>query len=121
MSSDACTAFFSLTQAEYAAGSFKERVTEGNMTASVRVGAGINNVAGVKLPVFTPIATGSSPENTSLGLIGGGKKIGESREKFTLLLHNLVKLASLQTSFVTLDEALKVTNRYCLSLSLSSL
>jgi len=33
------------------------------------------------------------------------------REKFGVLLEALIKLASLQTSFVTLDEALKVTNR----------
>ena len=33
------------------------------------------------------------------------------REKFTVMLEMLIKLASLQTSFQTLDEALKVTNR----------
>jgi V-type H+-transporting ATPase subunit D len=46
-----------------------------------------------------------------LGLVGGGKKIQMVREKYTALLQNLIKLASLQTSFVTLDEAMKVTNR----------
>merc|ERR1712008_469967 len=45
------------------------------------------------------------------GLIGGGKKIVAVRDKFTILLDKLIRLASLQTSFVTLDEALKVTNR----------
>lgn len=33
------------------------------------------------------------------------------REKFTDYLHALIKLASLQTSFIAMDEALKVTNR----------
>merc|ERR1711865_1075510 len=47
----------------------------------------------------------------SLGLVGGGKKIVAVREKFTVFLAQLIKLASLQTSFVTLDEAMKVTNR----------
>merc|ERR1712078_445224 len=42
---------------------------------------------------------------------GGGKKIVAVRDKFTILLDKLIKLASLQTSFVTLDEAMKVTNR----------
>jgi V-type H+-transporting ATPase subunit D len=111
MSTDAASAFFSMTQAEYAAGNFKRKVAEGGMTARVRVGAGINNVAGVKLPVFTKYETGAVAENTSLGLVGGGKKIAMVREKFTILLEMLIKLASLQTSFVTLDEALKVTNR----------
>jgi V-type H+-transporting ATPase subunit D len=111
MSADAASAFFSMTQAEYAAGNFKRKVAEGGMTARIRIGAGINNVAGVKLPVFTKYDTGASAENQSLGLVGGGKKIAMVREKFTILTEMLIKLASLQTSFVTLDEALKVTNR----------
>lgn len=111
MSSDATTAFFSLTQAEYAAGNFKQKVAEGTLTARVRVGAGIDNVAGVKLPVFTIYETGTTADNQSLGLVGGGKKIVAVREKFTVFLTQLIKLASLQTSFVTLDEAMKVTNR----------
>lgn len=111
MASDAASAFFSLTQAEYAAGNFKRKVAEGSLTARVRVGAGVDNVAGVKLPVFTKYETGAAADNQSLGLVGGGKKIVAVREKFTLLLDMLIKLASLQTSFVTLDEALKVTNR----------
>jgi len=111
MSTDATTAFFSLTQAEYAAGNFKQKVTEGTLTARVRVGAGVDNIAGVKLPVFTIYDTGAAPDNQSLGLVGGGKKIVAVREKFTVFLAQLIKLASLQTSFVTLDEAMKVTNR----------
>jgi V-type H+-transporting ATPase subunit D len=111
MATDASNAFFSLTQAEYAAGNFKQKVAEGSMTARVRVGAGVDNVAGVKLPVFSKYETGAIADNQSLGLVGGGKKIVAVREKFTVLLDMLIKLASLQTSFVTLDEALKVTNR----------
>lgn len=139
MSSDASSAFFSLTQAEYAAGNFKQKVAEGSMTARIRVGAGVDNVAGVKLPVFTKYETGAVADNQSLGLVGGGKKIVAVREKFTVLLEMLIRydddddddwllvcwlpvdvdthilslfrLASLQTSFATLDEALKVTNR----------
>jgi V-type H+-transporting ATPase subunit D len=111
MAGDAAAAYFSLTQAEYAAGNFKRKVAEGALTARVRVGAGVNNVAGVKLPVFTKYETGAAADNQSLGLVGGGKKIVAVREKFTVLLDMLIKLASLQTSFQTLDEALKVTNR----------
>jgi len=111
MAADSSSAFFSLTQAEYAAGNFKQKVSEGTMTARVRVGAGIDNVAGVKLPVFSFFETGAATDNASLGLVGGGKKIQLVRDKYTDLLQNLIKLASLQTSFVTLDEAMKVTNR----------
>jgi V-type H+-transporting ATPase subunit D len=111
MAGDAAGAFFSMTQAEYAAGNFKRKVAEGPMTARLRVGSGIDNVAGVKLPIFSKYETGAAAENQSLGLVGGGKKILAVREKFTILLEMLIRLASLQTSFVTLDEALKVTNR----------
>ena len=111
MSSDAASAFFSLTQAEYAAGNFKNKVAEGPMTARIRVGAGVDNIAGVKIPVFTLYETGAAADNQSLGLVGGGKKIHNVRDKFTNFTEMLIKLASLQTSFMTLDEALKVTNR----------
>ena len=44
-------------------------------------------------------------------MAGGGEKIQVVRGKYTiLLLQKLIKLASLQTSFSTLDEAIKVTN-----------
>uniref|UniRef100_A0A7S1BT22 Uncharacterized protein n=1 Tax=Corethron hystrix TaxID=216773 RepID=A0A7S1BT22_9STRA len=147
MATDASSAFFSLTQAEYAAGNFKQKVFEGQLTARVRVGAGVDNVAGVKLPVFTKYETGAVTENQSLGLVGGGKKISAVREKFTTLLDMLLKyekllrcscficlfhlilihqypfdrLASLQTSFATLDEALKGKNRLHRILNLSHL
>jgi len=91
MSSDSSSAFFSLTQAEYAAGNFKQKVAEGSMTARVRVGAGVDNVAGVKLPVFTKYETGAAADNQSLGLVGGGKKIVAVRDKFTHLLESLIK------------------------------
>jgi V-type H+-transporting ATPase subunit D len=91
MSSDAASAFFSLTQAEYAAGNFKQKVAEGSMTARIRVGAGVDNVAGVKLPVFTKYETGAVADNQSLGLVGGGKKIVAVREKFTVLLDMLIR------------------------------
>lgn len=91
MTGDSSNAFFSLTQAEYAAGNFKQKVAEGSMTARVRVGAGVDNVAGVKLPVFTKYDTGATADNQSLGLVGGGKKIVAVREKFTCLLEMLIK------------------------------
>ena len=44
----------------------------------------------------------------NLGLAQGGRQIKACKEKFVIFLTNLIKLASLQTSFLTLDEALKV-------------
>ena len=91
-------------------GNFRGKVLESNMTASVRVVSRTDNVAGVKLPVFSQYETGAEqPEN--LGLVGGGRKITACREKFGEYLKALIKLASLQTSFLAMDEALKITNR----------
>ena len=110
MADQSSSAFFSLTQAEYAAGNFRSKLMESNMTASVRLASRTDNVAGVKLPVFTQIDTGSdSLEN--YGLAGGGRKISACRDKFGEYLRALIKVASLQTSFIAMDEALKITLR----------
>ena len=45
------------------------------------------------------------------GLSKGGRQIAESRRAWQAALENLIHLASLQTAFLTLDEALRVTNR----------
>lgn len=112
MSESCASAFFSLTAAQYAAGDFKHKVLEGNFTAQLRVHGNTDNVAGVKIPVFKQYETGQEAGGTDkIGLDKGGRKIQECRDKFTALLALLVKLASLQTSFITMDEALKVTNR----------
>jgi len=110
MSSQAAEAFFSLTQAQYAAGDFRHKVIESAAEADYRVENRIDNVAGVKLPVFSEVSMGQE-QSDNIGLAAGGVKIQNCRMKFRALLNALVKLASLQTSFVTLDEALKVTNR----------
>jgi V-type H+-transporting ATPase subunit D len=44
-------------------------------------------------------------------MTGGGQAIQRAREAYTRFLKVLITIASLQTQFVTLDEALKVTNR----------
>lgn len=110
MSHDASNAFFSLTQAEYAAGKFKHKVLDREMTASIRFVTQTDNIAGVKLPIFTEVSQ-QVTESENFGLSGGGRMIQQAREKFSEFLSNLVSLASLQTSFMALDEALKITNR----------
>lgn len=112
MSDVGSVASFSLTQAEYAAGNFKSKVLEMNMEASVRVTTRTDNVAGVKLPVFSQYDTGKgNQEVQTIGLGGGGRKVALCRTKYSTYLEALIKIASLQTSFVAMDEALKITNR----------
>jgi V-type H+-transporting ATPase subunit D len=106
-------AYFSLSAAEYAAGNFRSKLLQGQITATVRVSSRTDNIAGVKLPVFTQreVVPGDVDSSENLGLVGGGRKIATCRENFSAYIGALIKLASLQTSFVVMDEALKVTNR----------
>ena len=50
-------------------------------------------------------------DSALLGLSMGGQSIQTAREKFTKFLKILVTIATLQTQFVSLDAALKMTNR----------
>merc|ERR1719223_176833 len=104
--------FISLASAQYTAGKIADDVLYDVKDARIRVFASEDNVAGVKLPVFQEnfIENGEESTNT-IGLTAGGKQVEECRKNFQGLILKLIKLASLQTSFVALDESLKVTNR----------
>jgi V-type H+-transporting ATPase subunit D len=109
--------FFSLAQARYTSGDFKHTLLDSVESATVKVKLHQDNVAGVRLPRFESCKEGGSSGTESsgkLGLLGlgsGGKQIQECRKSFTQALDLLIELASLQTAFLTLDEAIKVTNR----------
>ena len=45
------------------------------------------------------------------GLARGGQQIDRLKKNYAKAVELLVQLASLQTSFVTLDEVIKITNR----------
>merc|ERR1719394_360023 len=47
----------------------------------------------------------------TLGVAHGGAVIGACRESYLTSLKSLIKLASLQTAFQTLDEEIKMTSR----------
>eukprot|EP00940_MAST-03C_sp_MAST-3C-sp2_P000589 g589.t1 len=104
---------FALAQAQWAAGDFKQKILDKTTEARLKVKGGINNVAGVKLPVFVQVVESSQDSDlqNSLGLARGGRAIAQCRKKWEKLIKDLIDLASLQSSFVELDEALKVTNR----------
>jgi V-type H+-transporting ATPase subunit D len=110
-------ATFAISEAVWAAGDFKKRVIEAPQreVAQVKVKVRLDNVAGVKIPVFGLVKATSSASSDAgeevLGLQGGGRQIGKARDRFTVLLEGMVKLGSLQTAFLTLDEAIKLTNR----------
>eukprot|EP01059_Diplonema_ambulator_P012506 TRINITY_DN2285_c0_g1_i1.p1 TRINITY_DN2285_c0_g1~~TRINITY_DN2285_c0_g1_i1.p1 ORF type:complete len:247 (+),score=101.05 TRINITY_DN2285_c0_g1_i1:724-1464(+) len=68
-----------------------------------------DNVAGVGIPIFTRGDVTEASESTGMGK--GGEQIREARERWQKTLGNLVKAGSLQTQFVVLNIAIKITNR----------
>ncbi|KAK9837412.1 hypothetical protein WJX81_000614 [Elliptochloris bilobata] len=103
---------FALTEAKYAAGEFATTVLDSVESASVRVNAQQDNVAGVKIPRFERVMTGASDTKMHLtGLGKGGQQVQYCRKAYMTAVELLVELASLQTAFLTLDEAIKTTNR----------
>jgi len=105
------TSSFSLTEAKYVAGeNVKHIVLENVQNASLKVRSRQENVAGVKLPKFEYFTEGDT-KNDLTGLARGGQQVQQCRGAYIKAIEVLVELASLQTSFLTLDEAIKTTNR----------
>merc|ERR1712001_257937 len=64
----------------------------------------------VNLPVFESYQDGADSYELA-GLARGGQKVAEVKKNYQKAVELLVELASLQTSFITLDEVIKITNR----------
>merc|ERR1712217_923823 len=70
-----------------------------------------DNVAGVSLPAFKLVQGAQDAALQTLGVAHGGAVISACRETYLKAVVALIKLASLQTSFKTLDEEIKMTGR----------
>uniref|UniRef100_A0A8C0EUA8 V-type proton ATPase subunit D n=1 Tax=Bubo bubo TaxID=30461 RepID=A0A8C0EUA8_BUBBB len=104
-------AAFSLAEAKFTEGDFSTTVIQDVNKAQVKIGAKKDNVAGVNLSVFEHYQErGDSYELT--GLARCGEQLAKLKRNYAKAVELLVELASLQTSFVTLDEAIKITNRH---------
>eukprot|EP00262_Sarcandra_glabra_P004473 TRINITY_DN1553_c0_g1_i1.p1 TRINITY_DN1553_c0_g1~~TRINITY_DN1553_c0_g1_i1.p1 ORF type:complete len:262 (-),score=26.31 TRINITY_DN1553_c0_g1_i1:119-904(-) len=102
---------FALTEAKYVAGeNIKHVVLENVDSATLKVRSRQENIAGVKLPKFEYFTEGETKNNLT-GLARGGQQVQLCRTAYVKAIEVLVELASLQTSFLTLDEAIKTTNR----------
>eukprot|EP00741_Cyanophora_paradoxa_P016373 tig00020912_g15808.t1 len=103
--------FFSQVEAKYAAGDdIKYSIIQNVDKATLKLKMRADNVAGVQLPIFEQFAEGS--DGTELtGLSKGGQQVQNCKQLFVKAMELLVQLASLQTAFITLDEAIKITNR----------
>jgi len=104
-------AYFSHTKATYAAGDFNKTVLSSVNRAMVKLAPDRRNVTGVELLSFRPVEDRIGRAETHLGLSRGGEQIEKCRKAFEHALHLLVKLGGLQTSFQSLEQAIKVTNR----------
>ncbi|GMP51847.1 hypothetical protein CsSME_00017917 [Camellia sinensis var. sinensis] len=105
------TSSFALTEAKYVAGeNIKHIVLENVQNASIKVRSRQENIAGVKLPKFEYFTEGET-KNDLTGLARGGQQVQACRAAYVKSIEVLVELASLQTSFLTLDVAIKTTNR----------
>merc|ERR1719197_1519227 len=107
-------AAFSYAKANWAANGadISSAVLERARKPSVTIKLAADNVAGVYLPTFImnhDAAKDSSAQ--TLGVAAGGQVIQSCREQHLKTLQLIIKMASLQTSFVTLDEEIKMTSR----------
>ena len=99
-------------KAQWSAGEFSSKVRDSVKRASIRIDIGGDNIAGVMLPQMNIREIEDSENNFSqIGLDRGGQSIQMCRDKFKDLLQLVIQIASLQTSFVSLDQVIKVTNR----------
>lgn len=103
-------AAFSLAEAKFASGDFNHTVLQNVTKAQIKIRSRKDNVAGVNLPVFESYQDGSDTYELA-GLARGGQQLAKLKKNYQKAITLLVELASLQTSFVTLDEAIKITNR----------
>jgi len=103
---------FAKTQWALAGDDITSTVLERAGKPSITVKTAADNVAGVQLPVFKLTHDASKDTNVAtLGVAQGGAVISSCRGTYVQACKALIKLASLQTAFRTLDEAIKMTSR----------
>ena len=81
--------------------------------AEVRLTLKTKPIAGVTLPQFGLRNMGEekTDDNTILGITGGGQTLNIAKKNFYEFLKKIVEIATLQTSYLAIDECLKITNR----------
>lgn len=105
------TARFAHSQATYAAGDFNAKILTQVEKATNKISLESHSVVGVNIQTFTKRSLSDGEDTLMMGLSKGGASIRQCRDAFNVALESLVKMASLQTSFLALDEAIKVTSR----------
>jgi V-type H+-transporting ATPase subunit D len=102
---------FSLAEAKFTVGNDFNAIVLQNVTkAQIKVKSRKDNVAGVNLPTFECYRDGTDSYEFA-GLARGGQQLAKLKKNYGRAVQLLVELASLQTSFITLDDVIKLTNR----------
>lgn len=70
-----------------------------------------DNVAGIKIPKYECVKDAGESKMDLAGLASGGQQLAKCKEAYGKTVELLVTLASLQSAFLTLDVAIKSTNR----------
>lgn len=104
------SAQFSLAEAKFTCGDISHLILQNVTKAAVKVKSKKENVVGVTLPLFESYQDGGDTYELT-GLARGGQQIDKAKKSYHRAIVLLVELASLQTSFITLDEVIKITNR----------
>ena len=103
-------AAFSLAEVKFQTGDINQYVIQNVSSAQVRIISKKDNVAGINLPVFECNIDGIDRYELT-GIARGGQQLTKMKKCYLQAVKLLVELASMQTSFITLDKAIKVTNR----------
>lgn len=106
-------ASFSLAKAKWAySGDINQGIIQKVKRPSVSLKLNAENVAGVLLPIFELQKDAAKDQAMlSLGAGQGGQVVQACRAEHARMLEQIVKMASLQTCFLALDEEIKMTSR----------
>eukprot|EP00388_Colpodella_angusta_P042993 GDKK01058098.1.p1 GENE.GDKK01058098.1~~GDKK01058098.1.p1 ORF type:complete len:252 (+),score=36.08 GDKK01058098.1:1-756(+) len=104
-------AHFTVTNALFIAQDISFSVQESLKAPPFKTYLHVDNVAGVTIPTLRTHDTTDDSSSAVAGLGKGGEQIKAARSKFRETTAILIKIAALQTSWITLDTAIKITNR----------
>eukprot|EP00915_Cephaloidophora_sp_WS-2016_P005016 GHVH01006692.1.p1 GENE.GHVH01006692.1~~GHVH01006692.1.p1 ORF type:complete len:231 (-),score=39.22 GHVH01006692.1:342-1034(-) len=103
---------YAMAKATYATPmNFSKQIIENVKKPALTVSISGENIAGVVMPKFTMKLDHSVDVLGSIGVASGAQVIRDAGERYRKALLALVRLASLQTAFFTLDQQIKMTNR----------
>lgn len=103
-------AAFSLAETKFVNGDFGHAVLQSVGTARTTVITETVHADGVTVPVFEVCRDGKDGYELT-GLAQGGRRLAEAKQNYREAIDVLVELATLQTSFVVLDDVIRVINR----------